>query len=405
MDEIKFLEKKKYSYLRMLLREDSIEKLNASSLLIGIVHDLCKKNNKIFVNEKFIDLCASKLIILGGENLDNLEKFDIIRNKLAHGDYYIEGTTVIFNYHDNQYRVSIESIISFANEMANYYQYMNSNTECNNLQITDGVVFKISDICMFGKRNSQYRRILQKGRMIKFYEKPNIGKKFKVSNKYCEITYEVLSYTDEEDKYVENYWGNSLIYILYDFLFKNKKNELVDGFIDFYINYIYGLDNLLKSNDKSIFAFGSNKMFDFSMIDVGKSDTEKNDIVGPVKQYDINLLYENISKLLKKINRVNIDKLEQEELNSEIDRIVEILKNKSIQRMYSYSNIRSEIEHIRCAIMHGNCIKKNGEDFLCFFDEYNGNIVFKKEVSTEEFIEFACNKKNNSIIEKHISRI
>jgi len=401
-----FQKEKKYTYLKLLGRENKIDKLIVSSLLIGITHDLCKKDSQIFVNEKFIEKCTSNLIFMNDNNLDTMTKFDIIRNKLAHGDYCINGDNIKFNYFNKEYEVSIESIISFAREISHYYQYLNSNTECNNLIIYNGIVLKISDICKNGKRNRKYHKILEKYRRVYFDSngKPNIGSQFEIENKHYKITYEVLAYTDKKDDYIENFEGNSLIYLFENYLSKNQNSELIDGFIDFYINYIYGLDTLLKSSDLSLFAFDSDEMFDFSLLNIDESSTEKNQIVGRVKQYDLNILYKKISELNEKINKLNMNSPGIEVLEEEIDKIVRILKNKSIQRLHNYANIRSEIEHIRCAIMHGNCVKKINSDTLSFFDTYKNKTVFKKEMKTDEFIEFTCNKKNNSEIEKHISK-
>ena len=142
-----YIQNKKETFINFLKREQITDKLIISSLLIGMTHDLCKKENKLFVSEGFINDCLLNLIIDNREDFNNLELFDLIRNKLAHGDYYVEDNNVVLKYKGKTYNVSINSICQYAIKLSTYYKYLNSDIPCTDLIIYDGFAIRRTDIC------------------------------------------------------------------------------------------------------------------------------------------------------------------------------------------------------------------------------------------------------------------
>lgn len=92
------LEKKQFTFLKLLNKDEQTNKLIISALLIGLIYDQCIKDGKLLVSEKFIQKCCSHLKIKIPDEMDMITIFYTLRNKLAHGDFYLLNDKVIFSH-------------------------------------------------------------------------------------------------------------------------------------------------------------------------------------------------------------------------------------------------------------------------------------------------------------------
>lgn len=440
------LEKKQFTFSKLLDKDEQTNKLIISALLIGLIYDQCIKDKKILVSENFIQKCCSHLKIKIPDKMDMITIFHTLRNKLAHGDFYLENDKVIFSFKSEIFEISIDNIINFSLELTNYYKYLNTDIPSSYLVISNGIVIKITDICYSNKKNIFYDKYTKLNRRVKvirnypyldFIKATNpgktkqeedkdksvdvikigkelfllnsiIGSKYFINNKYanCKITYEIIGYSNEEDKIIENSDGNYLLEIFSNYLTTGNNNELIDAFINFYIHYIYCLDRILRDDNLRINDFSATNVFDFSTLNINSSNIKQNNLIKKIRVYsnENEELATKLSTLHEELKDPNITNIQIRNIERKFKEIQEIYQNQVVQRMLSYAYLRSKIEHMRCSIIHGNCFLKRNSDKLYLKDEHEGKINYQEEIPITDFIEFCSDYNNNKKIENHVAK-
>lgn len=446
------LEKKQFTFLKLLDKDEQTNKLIISALLIGLIYDQCIKDGKLLVSEKFIQKCCSHLKIKIPDEMDMITIFYTLRNKLAHGDFYLLNDKVIFSFKSEILEISIDNIINFSLELTNYYKYLNTDIPSSYLVISNGIVIKITDIYYSNKKNIFYDKFIKFNRRVKvirnypyldFIKTTNhnktkqqlnklceedkdksidvikignelfllnsiIGSKYFINNKYanCKITYEIIGYSNEEDKIIENPDGNYLLEIFSNYLTTENNNELIDAFINFYIHYVYCLDRILRDDNLRINDFSATNIFDFSTLNINSSNIKQNNLIKKIGVYsnENEELANQLSTLHEALKEPNITNIQIRNIERKLKKIQEIYQNQVVQRMTSYAYLRSKIEHMRCSIIHGNCFLKRNSDKLYLKDEHDGKINYQEEISIVDFIEFCSDYNNNKKIENHVAK-
>ena len=403
---------KRETYLFLLDDNDDTKKLIYSILLISLCHDLCINDDQLLVSKDFIKNCCL-LIPINSQNdkiklMSDVDKFSLIRNKLAHGDYVYDKTKklVYFKcYIDDEVilvSVGLNNIIALAKEITRYYDFLDSRQERRKIVIDNGVKMIIDDIPRGGKKRNEsyekrYQYILTR---MKKYILHNIivqpdRKNYSVNTKFMDINIRV-SLTDEKDIIINNPNQNNLIKVLlmkiidlgYDC---GEYQEVIELLKTFYTIYIYPLENFLKHNDQDVFSLEKNEMFDFAQLDLAFGESEVNRNVSKTSQYfaDLNRCYEKIG-----VYHSKLEKLQQYPLNNvgainavetKIDDLVSLFCTSSVRLIYNYSKNRSIIEHLRCSIMHGNYFYDEKKKTMTFIDFWQGEKRFHQMFTLKEF--------------------
>lgn len=418
IDDKEFLKLKKQTFKNLLTKSEETTNLILSSLIISLCHDLCIKDENLKVSPQFINECSSKINLNPNINIDPETKFTLIRNKLAHGDYAYNDTkkTIIINYQDQYIEISLNNIIDFANTISNYYQYLGKEQERVSLIHQFGYEFLITDRCKKNKgRDYSYNQkfeyyiknhfiIHQRNFLIKngkiILPENYTRKSFSLGQPYMDIDCEILSPTDKKTDIIYNPYGDKMLKNIINLL--NNKEPLQKDFeqsinmlINFYIFYIYPLDNFMKLEDQGIKALPSDTNFDFSKLNLNNvRNDETFDNVGKIKNYkdDLVSLYKKIHQLETKLNNLMNQKYKGNDFNkiklaieTEIEELLNITLSGPISRLYEYSKNRSLLEHIRCSIMHGNYDFNEQTKTYTFFDYWKNSECYHDEVSLSDF--------------------
>lgn len=418
---------KKDTYLYLLKDNDEVKRLITSILLISLCHDECIVNNQdLLVSLNFIKKCNSLVNFKDNfdtfSRLDDISKFSLIRNKLAHGDFVIDSEKNIIIKHvidgcEVNTSFPINSIISFANEIVNYYDYIDSDKEREKIYIRDGVKVTIKDKPLKRSNrsetyNNHYKTFLSAhlSRFIRAYSNDNPVYNHKLNDMSLKFNFE---YTDEENKIIDNPNANSLISLFKVSLKDNNYDQkVVSLLIKFYIYYFYPLENFLKGEDKNIHSLKNDDMFNFSKLDLDNAkDSSIKSTVGKVANYHIQLneSYQKINMLMEKRNNLEVAlnrnpslqiKQKYEELNKEIEELVDLFCNSSVQSLYKYSENRSIVEHLRCSIMHGNYSYNELDDTFLFKDLWKGQELYCLKLSYGDFKSLINFRNINAVIEQ-----
>lgn len=201
----------------------------------------------------------------------------------------------------------------------------------------------------------------------------------------------------------------------YLLVLENEKIQVVTTIIQFYFNYIYGLEQVLNNNDNEhIIDIVENKLFDFSKLDL--SNIKPSSIIVE-KEYsyfpeqiekikkDILVLNDRYNKIDTNIKRLSSikgkeDKLEElitlrNEIKLQQDKKLELLDKCNDFMLNNYNNYkynRAVIEHLRNCIAHGNIkidiFRPNYEvedTVVMLNDIFKDNNTFSLETTLEEF--------------------
>ena len=407
----KYEDLKKDTYLYLMKDTVEVKKLIAAILLISLCHDKCLINNQeLLVSPKFIKKCNN--LVSFQENyetfseLDDLKKFSLIRNKLAHGDFVInqENNSIIIKHNIKEKEITtslnINSIISFAKEITNYYDYLASSKEREKIYIRNGIKMTVKDKPLRNHKrgevyNKMYKFILEH---INKFQIPFQNTINNINTKYLEFKY-TYEPTNEPDQIIENPYANPLIKIFNDYLDgnNNPNQKVSDLLIKFYVIFFYPLENFLKGEDKNILSLKNQQMFNFAELDLknAKKSNVKNN-VGKVTNYQKQLTesYQKINLLMEKRNSLEVTltknytapiQQKHQELTKEIDELVDLFCTASVQTLYTYSQNRSIIEHLRCSVMHGNYTYNELTDTFEFKDLWKNQEWYHINLSFEEF--------------------
>ena len=434
ISELEFLNLKKQTFKNLLSKSDEITKLILSTLIISLCHDKCIKDEELNVSIQFINECASKINLTPNINIDSKTKITLIRNKLAHGDYaYNENNrTIVINYLDNYLEVPVNNIIELANCISNYYKYLSKDQDRISLVCQYGLELLITDHCKknkgrdysYNKNFEHYVNLTNLAHPIRIpvkdgkYILPDFftRKKFSLERREMTIDYEILSETNKKTGIIYNPYGSNLLKNIVNLLnskeplelnYYDKINYAINSLIDFYIFYIYPLDNFMKLDDQGIKKLPNDTNFDFSKLDlhpIRNDDTFDN--VGKIKNYpdDLISLYKNIHQLETKLIKLEQQKHKNTDyskikstIETEIEELLNIALSNPITRLYDYSKNRSLLEHIRCSIMHGNYDYDELSNTYTFFDYWKDKECYRDQISLLDF-EKLFNLENLSLV-------
>lgn len=412
MDKDEFLKLKRKTFSALLTKDDSVNKLIRSAFVISLCHDKCIKDDKECVCLQFINECGSKITLIPNLNIDNKTKFTLIRNKLAHGDYAYDDSkgVIVFEYLGEYVEVSLDNIINFANSISNYYMYLNKEFPREILIFRNGMKILVTDYCKkkrdYGynrKYNDYLNRSCQLPMLLsnKDYMMANgfVRKKITIEKPFMDIECEIKGNSSGNgiiiNPYGDKLLNNMLSLLNDDKVLSNEYEEACEMLINFYIFYIYPLDNFMKIDDQGIKTLPSIDNIDFSLFDLSSiRDVNNYEDVGKIKNYpsDLLSLYKRIFLLESKLDSLNSWKNKDEEyrnvklsLEKEINDLFKLTLSEPIKRLYDYSKNRSLIEHIRCSIMHGNYTFDIFNNTFSFYDEWKGNEVYRDVVKLDDF--------------------
>ena len=413
LNDEQFLRLKRKTFSALLTKSDDINKLIRSLFVISLCHDKCIKDEKEQVCLQFINDCATKINLVPNLNLDFKTKFSLIRNKLAHGDYAYDSDrrVIVFKYLDDYVEVSLNDIVTFANSISNYYSYLNKEYPRETLIIYDGKEVLATDYCK-KRRDYSYNRRFEKYKSLKptfhnltvnriyFPEDDDTKKKIHFEDSYMKIDYLILGKTNEQNKTILNPYGdkllNNMLSLLNDDKVLNEEyKEACEMLFDYYIFYIYPLENFMKTEDQGIKSLPNKDNIDFSSFDLSTIRNEETyEEVGKIKNYPVDLLglYKKISELEIRLDSLSQWKNKDEKykntklsLENEINDLLKLTLSEPIKRLYDYSKNRSLIEHIRCSIMHGNYTFDISNNTFVFYDKWKENEVYRDIVKLEDF--------------------
>ena len=187
---------------------------------------------------------------------------------------------------------------------------------------------------------------------------------------------------DTLEKYVNEYPNRKMVEwgLLHRLNYPQYHNHVCDDFINaliiFYKYYIYPLENFLKGEDKNAMSLLNDDMFGFEKLNISNELVKDVPYVGKVDGYidsqsaiydKINNLYDEFVEVENDDNNPYYDNTERKnKIEKKLTPYIDIISNPSIVRLYSYGKNRSFIEHLRCAIEHGNYD----------YDYNSGNITF-----------------------------
>ncbi len=433
-------ELKKYTYMYLLNDSEEVQKLISAMLVIMYYNDKCiEKDNRSnyteLVSNSFIKACNQKIQFLKNESLiyqlNDIDKFKLLRDKIAHGDFVInpENGNFIIKIRNGEVAIPLEeeieteipqySIIYFAEGVSNYYRFLNSDTERKTICIKDGIEYEFIDKPKgIYSRNNLYN--LQFDRLIELVTSHRYAitdrpwfRNNRHLNRITRDRFEVkisMKETDKDNCIIINpdqkQIETSLINRIYNYEENYPYDEFVDSLIDFYRYYIYPLENFLKVEDKNIASLTSEKMFSFENLDIPKTENIKTiEDIGKVNSYnnDITIIINKLNNLESRKNSYESnpyfnDNQKIEKLKEEIDELLEILINDSVANSYNYNKNRSIVEIIRCAITHGS-YDING-DKITFTDDWhdqNRTVTITKR----EFINMLNHNNKKEILKQY----
>lgn len=421
---------KKETFAYLVSNRGQANSLIVASLIISLYFEKCisKQNDKLkpLVSKSFLKECANLLQFCNDdkkmESLNYLQKINLIRGKLAHGDYVISPYTenIVIETDINGESVSseipIESIVSFANNLARYSRYPKPSKKRETIHYKDGYEFRVIDVPKKSiDRNRTYEKKLEHivNKLVLsnhgYYADSLDHKKMLIG--IFDIVVHVNP-TDIKENCVNEYperklfeWG--LINRLNN---PQNRNHVCDDFIDtlvmFYKYYIYPLENFLKGQDKNIMSLLSDEMFGFEKLNISDELLKDIPYVGKVDSY-----IENQSTMYDKINNLYDEfvEVENDDNNSYYDNTpnknrieqklipyIDTISNPSVMNIYSYGKKRSFIEHIRCAIEHGTYDFDYNTKSITFIDSWQDK-YFKDVISIYDFYSL-FSKENRDLI-------
>ena len=438
---------KKNTYLFLRSDNENVNKLIDSILLITLCHDKCVFDNDLLVNSNFISKCSNNVIFTLNydkmSNLGDVEKFSLVRNKLAHGDFVFDDKSndiyikILIDGEEVFTKFSLDGVVNFAKEISNYYDYLRSDQIRRKVIVRDGVKMIVSDLPKKNRKrsdsyNKRYWNILSHIKVFPNLVDGSDNKKLSLNyDSFADIDV-VISGTSDDNYIIDNLDANSLEKPLFSCVCDgdcdSDYKEVISLLRKFYVMYLYPLENFLKVDDKNVYSLLDSEMFDFSKLSVDSIDDADVSLpVGKVSVYfnDLDECYKKISFLIDKKQKIENDidrmlasgkvsdvdyqflelKNRVSLLESEIVAMKDFFCNSSVKMIYEYSKNRSIVEHLRCSIAHGDYFYDCTSDKLTFFDKWKDDMVYKNVVTCDEFRQLFnyenVNAVNNHFIDKY----
>ena len=190
-----------------------------------------------------------------------------------------------------------------------------------------------------------------------------------------------------------------------------NRNHLCDDFIDglvmFYKYYIYPLENFLKGEDKNAMSLLNDDMFGFEKLNISEQLSKDVPYVGKVDSYidsqsticdKINNLYDEFVEVENDDDNPYYDNTDRKnKIEDKLTPYIDTISNPSVMNMYSYGKKRSFIEHIRCAIEHGNYDFDCNSKTTTFIDSWQDK-YFKSVLSIYDFYSLFSRENRDLII-------
>ncbi len=463
----------------------------------------------------------------------NLEVIDKVRNKLAHGDYLIEGDEIFFEIDDKKGRIEISKLVGLSVSLGNDWEklkehgennyavlrnsnpFVNPDINIDSEEKLDRVLENISYIEIKDSPKEGHIRDLQYIQMIYFLkekvmkeiaamhdvenltEMPHVKAildQYGIDASITEVPVKGLSRIDHvkgmylskldhlrsgdsisQQKYLTHWiyesekesmskkgvcFGLTSNQYYFQELEKNRSNTVVDvignsSFGDFlavlnekniisayltnfYITYIYGLDNVLNITNKDhILDVIEGRTFDFSKLDLSgiepQVNIEEKEFVEFTDQ--INKINADIADTKDRISKISNNlyyiKLELDQGNNSKEEVYRELKDKETELLNKlqdliekkskcnafmktnfalYKRNRSIIEHIRNSIAHGNISLNifNGDysindALITLRDTFDDKNTFTLEITIRQFNEL-CSEFNIGQIEHFLTK-
>ncbi len=422
---------KRDTFVYLISNRWQANELIVASLIISYYFEKCiqKQNDKLkpLVSKNFLKECANLLKFNSDdqkiESLNYLQKINLIRGKLAHGDFVIspyEDSIIIetdINGETASAEISINSIISFANHISKCTRFPKPSEKRETIYYKDGYEFRIIDKPKkHTDRNKLYEKklshiinkfILSNG---SFYKDLMEHKKLLLGS--FDIVVHINS-TGIKENYINEYPNRKLFEwgLLNRLNYPQNRNHLCDDFIDglvmFYKYYIYPLENFLKGEDKNAMSLLNDDMFGFEKLDISDQLIKDVPYVGKVDSYidsqgticdKINNLYDEFVEVENDDDNPYYDNTDRKsKIEEKLTPYIDTISNPSVMNMYSYGKKRSFIEHIRCAIEHGNYDFDCNSKTITFIDSWQDK-YFKSVLSIYDFYSLFSRENRDLII-------
>lgn len=410
--------------------------LIVASLIISLYFEKCieKQNDKLkpLVSKRFLKECASLLKFYSDdkkiESLDYLQKINLIRGKLAHGDFVVaphEDNIIIetdINGEAVSAEIPIKSIVSFANNIAKCSRYPKPSEKRETIYYKDGCEFRVLDKPKKNiDRNKVYEKKLNHIVNKLVISNYGFGKELLEHKKLLLESFDIVVHvnnTDIQESYVNEYpnrkmfeWG-----LLHRLNYPLHHNHVCDNFTDvlvmFYKYYIYPLENFLKGEDKNAMSLLNDEMFGFEKLNINNELIKDVPYVGKVDGYidsqsaiydKINHLYEEFVEVENDDDNPYYDNTERKnKIEKKLTPYIDTISNPSIVRIYNYGKNRSFIEHLRCAIEHGNYDFDHNSGDITFTDSWQDK-YYKDSININDFYTLFSRENRELIVNQFIT--
>ena len=161
--------------------------ITASFQLFLHKEDIIEKDNnnlksKIDLNmlEQYVRIIGKKTIdgkwYIGGGILNSIEEVvNVVRNKLAHGDFKVNGNYVEFEYNEQEYKIEINKLVHFINLLCHFWDLSKVTGENVRTLVAETLYLDKSLNNIKGK--SKFERALNHINIIEIKNRPILGHK------------------------------------------------------------------------------------------------------------------------------------------------------------------------------------------------------------------------------------
>lgn len=338
-------------------------------------------------------------------NIENIDKnnngasiYATIRNKLAHGDYYLDNNNIVFNVNNKECKVLIEDFVRYYMELTNILKCRYKENKFVKNQLIDNSIGKFSKLIETREEVLEYLKFLKYKEFI-LRRKDNKILRTEEKAYFLQTIYFLYNNKQSNEKEADNtltkiFNKNYIVNINSKKLKKLKEEDLIE--VEKIIaknnkDYDYNIDainNILYSSSEDIYKlvdkeydnysikYGlantkvildemiKNKIYDFNEFSDKKSNIDSYYILGlPINEIIISimlsLIYFNYCYPLEKIYKENknftnefneeldFKKLKLDELKPSINKLYEIGKDNAInEEETKLKSLKNKIEEI-----------------------------------------------------------
>lgn len=410
--------------LHNILIENKTTKEDIFYSLFGIIvldlifnkEDMVKNKEGIIYESIMSDnLLEDMLKHLNIENIDKKNNgasiYATIRNKLAHGDYFLDNNEIIFNVNNKKCKVSIENFVNYYMELTNILKCRYNENKFVKHQLIDSSIGKFNKLIETREEVLEYLKFLKyKEFILRRKDNKNLRteeKAFFIQTIYGLYNDKLSNEKLADDKLKNIFKNNYIININSKKLKKLKEEDLkeVEKIIaknNQSYNYdIEAINNILYSSSEDIYKlvdkeydyysikYGlantkvilnemiKNKIYDFNEFSSKRTNKDLYYLLGlPINEIIISimlsLIYFNYCYPLEKIYKENktftneyndelkFDKLKLDELKPSINKLYEIEKDNVLKgEKIKIKSIKNKIEELNDKLDNKINQKKN----------------------------------------------